>query len=156
MSEKIQAALAEKITLFMERLMQAARQPALEEWATNDLTMAQLRTLGLLHDGPRRMSDLASFLGIGLPSATSVVTRLESKQLVERIHDPSDRRVVTCRLTPRGQEQIEALWRVHVMSVTSLVEHMTEEEREAVLRAMDILIASAERMQAVEPVDKEG
>ena len=67
--------------------------------------MPQVRT----HDscsatGPKRMGDISTYLGRGMPSATSMIDRLVSKGLVERMADASDRRVVACRLTALGEE----------------------------------------------------
>ena len=58
----------------------------------------------LLHrQGPTRMGVLSEHLGRGLPSVTSMMDRLVKKGLVERVLDPSDRRVVACQLTDEGK-----------------------------------------------------
>jgi DNA-binding MarR family transcriptional regulator len=61
-----------------------------------------LRTIG--HHGPTRLGVVAEHLRIAPRSATDVVDRLESRGLVERAADPSDRRAMTVSLTPRGAE----------------------------------------------------
>lgn len=61
-----------------------------------------LRTIG--HHGPTRLGVVAEHLRIAPRSATDVVDRLESRGLVERAPDPSDRRAMTVSLTPRGVE----------------------------------------------------
>jgi DNA-binding MarR family transcriptional regulator len=96
----------------VQRLTVQVRSGALEEWPDPDLTMSQFRTLILLSRGSQRMSTIATFLETSLSSATSLVDRLVSKRLVERVPDPSDRRVVLCELTSLGANEVQQIWRV--------------------------------------------
>ncbi len=76
-----------------------------------DVTMPQTKILLLLHvTGPRRMSDLASELGVSLPAATSLVDRLVDKGYVIRETRQDDRRVVVCHLSEAGQKAIGLIW----------------------------------------------
>jgi DNA-binding MarR family transcriptional regulator len=61
-----------------------------------------LRTIG--HHGPTRLGVVAEHLRIAPRSATDVVDRLESRGLVERAPDPSDRRAMTVSLTELGTD----------------------------------------------------
>jgi DNA-binding MarR family transcriptional regulator len=61
-----------------------------------------LRTIG--HHGPTRLGVVAEHLRIAPRSATDVVDRLESRGLVERAPDPSDRRAMTVALTKLGAD----------------------------------------------------
>ena len=92
----------------MEAVIQAAsglwEQPAADvpEWAAQELTFGQMRLLFLLSKhGPSPMSRIAEWLGVGLPTASGTVDRVERHGLVERRHRVDDRRVVECQLTAR-------------------------------------------------------
>ena len=61
-----------------------------------------LRTIG--HHGPTRLGVIAEHLRIAPRSATDVVDRLESRGLVMRAPDPSDRRAMTVSLTELGTD----------------------------------------------------
>ena len=115
------------------------------DWPKVELTMPQLRTLLFLQRAPRRMSDVAALLGSGLSSATSMIERLESKHLVQRIHDPSDRRVVQCHLSEEGQTEIERFWRVQTSKLRAVAGILSYEELLKVVEAMEILVAAFER-----------
>src|SRR5918998_4998879 len=101
--DEVKQELGERLTRAADRLSVQTRAEWAEDWPEIELTMPQLRALGLLGRAPQRMGDLAAYLGISLSSATSLVERLEGKGLVERTHDPVDRRVVHCHLTADGR-----------------------------------------------------
>jgi len=116
-----------------------------KEWSDLELTMPQMRTMALLAQGPRRMSELAEALSIGLSSATSMIDRLVNKGLVERVADSHDRRLVLCQLTRRGRDEMERVWRIERQRIRALAHSLTEEELETVLHSMEILAAALQR-----------
>ena len=89
--------LVQSFVELMERISAQRRSRPPEQWAELELTMPQVRTLFLLSQGPKRMSEVADYLGRGISAATSMVDRLVRKRLVERVAEASDRRVVACR-----------------------------------------------------------
>lgn len=87
-------------------------QPAADVpgWAAQELTFGQMRLLFLLSKhGPSPMSHIAEWLGVGLPTASGTVDRVERHGLVERRHRVDDRRVVECQLTHAGRELLEEI-----------------------------------------------
>lgn len=120
------------------------RPHTLAGWQGLELTMPQARTMFLLHrQGPTRMGVLSEQLGRGLPSATSMVDRLVRKGLVERVQDPSDRRVVACRLTDEGTTAVERFWQISRERRLALADALTDEELETVVPALEILTRTA-------------
>lgn len=84
--------------------------PDVPEWAAQELTFGQMRLLFLLSKhGPSPMSHIAEWLGVGLPTASGTVERVERHGLVERRHRVDDRRVVECQLTVAGRELLEEI-----------------------------------------------
>lgn len=68
-----------------------------------DVTPAQLATLQALHRlGSARMGELAHYLRVRLPTATSAVDALERMHLAQRSPDPSDGRAVIVELSEEG------------------------------------------------------
>jgi DNA-binding MarR family transcriptional regulator len=120
-------------------------RPDASEWPDIELTMSQLRALILLINCPRRMSEIAASLGSSLSSATSMVERLESKGLVERRHDPDDRRVVMCHLTPLGRADIEQFWRLRQSRMRSVAHLLTPDEIERVIAALQVVADAISR-----------
>lgn len=62
-----------------------------------------LLLMALWEGGPQRMSGLADMLHLGPNAITPLVDRLISRGLVERLHDPLDRRAVRVATTQAGQ-----------------------------------------------------
>jgi DNA-binding MarR family transcriptional regulator len=79
-------------------------------WMDSELTLGQLRFIHQLAQARSLSSgQVASHLGVTLTTASQFVDRLERPGYVERAHRSDDRRVVECRLTPRGMELIAGM-----------------------------------------------
>jgi DNA-binding MarR family transcriptional regulator len=76
----------------------------------HDLSLTQLRALGILRDRRLRMAGLARFLGLEKSTMSGLVERAERRGLLERTPSADDRRAVDVSLTPAGIELAE---RVH-------------------------------------------
>ncbi|RFC77392.1 MarR family transcriptional regulator [Streptomyces sp. AcE210] len=70
----------------------------------NDLSLIQVRLLGILRDRTPGMLDLARHLGLDKSSITGLVGRAEKRGLVERLPSPHDGRAVLVSLTPPGRQ----------------------------------------------------
>jgi DNA-binding MarR family transcriptional regulator len=92
--------------------------------AAQDLSMTQLRVLGILRDREPAMLDLASYLKLSKSSVSGLIDRAERRGLVERTTSPDDRRAVHVRLTADGR---------------LLAERMTAEVEEALAHVLDAL-----------------
>jgi len=77
-----------------------------------------------------------------------MIERLVNKQLVARMQDPADRRVVSCRLTSLGQEQMDRFWRMGRKKIEQVSAILSREELEAVVHAMEVLLAAMDRQDA--------
>lgn len=133
---------ADRMAIKMRR---SVMQASMQDWSELELTMPQVRTLGLLAHTPRRMGEVAAYLGSSVSSATSLIERLEAKALVKRVHDPVDRRVVMCHLTPDGQGLIERFWRLQRLKIEEVANLLTGDELTKVVTAVEIMAAAFER-----------
>jgi DNA-binding MarR family transcriptional regulator len=64
--------------------------------------------LRLHRTGPERVSELAVELGLDSTTVTRHLDELESRGLIARTPDPTDRRAVLVRLTPKAVAQLDA------------------------------------------------
>ena len=72
-------------------------------------SLPQLMAMGFVRLNPdASVSDLANHLGVGLPTASTLVSRLVSMDQLDRRDDPAERRRALLRLTPQGEAQLEA------------------------------------------------
>ncbi|HEX4808809.1 MAG TPA: MarR family transcriptional regulator [Bryobacteraceae bacterium] len=94
----------------------------------------------LLHKGPMAVNTIGAKVHLTSGSITTAVDRLESRGLVVRQNDASDRRTRIVVLTDEGRKQIESMFRAHEADMN---------------RAMDVIPAS-ERMELIVLLKKLG
>jgi DNA-binding MarR family transcriptional regulator len=89
------------------RRLREMSQETLAPW---DISPSHLRALRMLkRHGTMRLSELSGHLHIAPRSATEVVDALESRGLVQRHPDPSDRRATLVEVTGHGAGVLEAI-----------------------------------------------
>ncbi|WP_017559494.1 MarR family winged helix-turn-helix transcriptional regulator [Nocardiopsis baichengensis] len=115
------------------------------------IEMALLQTLD--HDRPPfpgdpTLTELAEVLGRSTSRTSRLVDRMVRRGLAERYEDGADRRVRRVRLGAEGRALLERIARVRIEAQTALWDHMTAEELEAVVSAMEVLAAAAHRMRS--------
>lgn len=75
---------------------------------TNSAPTTAAMTLGTLNrEGPARVTTLAAAVGIGQPSMTELVQRLERKGLLTRVEDPGDGRAALATITNAGRAVLD-------------------------------------------------
>jgi DNA-binding MarR family transcriptional regulator len=87
-------ALAQSSFLVMEALTRIG--------AGHDLSLTQMRVLGILRDRRPRMAQLATYLGLEKSTLSGLVDRAERRGLLSRDRSPVDGRAVEVYLTPTG------------------------------------------------------
>jgi DNA-binding MarR family transcriptional regulator len=115
----------ESLLMLAEQLFRQLLPRVPKEWLEMDITMPQLKTMLLLFlNGPMRMSDLASDLGVTLATATGLIDRMVEKGIVLRQDQPEDRRVVLIGLSTEGQAMISKLWESSKIKARELLESL--------------------------------
>ncbi len=119
-----------------------------EEWLSSDITVTQLRILLILYaSGPLKMSDIAAKLNVTLPTATVIVSNLVRKNLVERVVNPDDRRLVIGKLTPEGKALIDKIWGYGRFAVEVLLQGLSPEQLQNAADLADYLLINASNMK---------
>ncbi|WP_275081818.1 MarR family winged helix-turn-helix transcriptional regulator [Mycolicibacterium pyrenivorans] len=112
---------------------------------SGDLTLAQLSILlTLLDQGPIRMTDLAAHERVRTPTTTVAIRRLEKLGLVKRSRDPSDLRAVLVDITPEGLAQHRDALASRQAHLAALLSKFSEEELDALAKALAPLERIAE------------
>jgi len=105
-----------------------------------DLTIGQLRILfRLYYRAFLTMGQVADMLSASGPTATGVIDRMVSKDLVERVVDPSDRRRVRVQLSARGVERVAALRNAGVERAQAVLTQLDPAQRTALNQALEPL-----------------
>jgi DNA-binding MarR family transcriptional regulator len=121
-------------------------EPAqLRLWQSAELTLTQFGALTKLRDGPLPAGRLAEQLGISPTSLTRVLDRLETRGLIERRHDDSDRRRISVRLRPDGLRLVSAISLLRGSPIQRSVEAMSKTERQQLMDSLQRLVEVARR-----------
>jgi len=97
--------LVREIIYQIRRLMQAEELFTKELNKTYQVSATQLHCLLALYDhGPLPPSQIARYIMVKSSTVTGIIDRLEQKNLVYRLRDSPDRRVITIQLTEAGRE----------------------------------------------------
>ena len=115
-----------------------------KEWLRLNLTMPQLKVVLLLFvNGPSRMGEIASALGVSLATATGVVDRLVERGILVREDDPDDRRVVLCHLSGKGKELIGGLWQLSQDQIRELMGSIAARQLLLITEALEVILQAA-------------
>ncbi len=128
------------------------RDPLAHVIESLELTPPQLHSVVWLRaDGPLPMGELARRVGVTEKTITGIIDRLEREDYVQRERDPSDRRVVHVRLTPRGTETAEQLHSQAHARFCSFLSLLDSEDRTALLRVFEKLVERLGSVPATHP-----
>jgi DNA-binding MarR family transcriptional regulator len=89
-------------------LLHRSLRRALARHKLTDLQFAALVILFSTEPEPLSASVLAEHAAVSRASVTDALDKLESQHLVARTRDDSDRRIVYVRITPAGQDTVDA------------------------------------------------
>jgi len=110
------------------------------EWLEIDLTTSQLKVLFLLYSADcASMGQLAASLAVTLSTVTGIVDRLVEHQMVMREEDPSDRRLVVCRLTRDGAAIAERLNHAGNSRLAEVLDRLSIAELRCVVDGLQLL-----------------
>ncbi len=128
----------EQLTLLaagLDRLMMWARRQAPPQLSSTSI--ATLDTL--LYQGPMRISDLAVRERVSQPGMTTLVNKLATAGLAERIPDQTDGRATLVQITPAGDRLLAER---HATRAAALVQHvagLSPAHQQALVAALDAL-----------------
>lgn len=95
-------------------------------------SISQLETLQFVfeHRSPT-MRDLAAYLKVKAPSATSLINELVRAKMISRHGDPNDRRQVRLATTPKGEKELTRISQKKRQIIGSMLRALNPRDREA-------------------------
>lgn len=109
--------------------------------AEHDLSLTQLRVLGILRDRRPRVTELATFLGLDKSTMSGLIDRAERRGLLKRGKNPHDKRVVDVYLTPAGHELEQRLTDEFRRDLAPVVDRLTHQQRVEFTRLFEPLLS---------------
>lgn len=105
-----------------------------------NLTIGQMEILHLIREKKQvLMKDVADFLDITPPSATSLINNLVENDILERKLDKVDRRVILLGMTEHGKRIFEKAKKERAEAFEKVISNLTEKERETLLKILQKL-----------------
>jgi DNA-binding MarR family transcriptional regulator len=108
------------------------------------LSPGHVQVLIALGKGPHSIGRLAEAVGVTPPAATQLVDRLSKHGMIERRHDPADRRIVLVDYAPGMQDIARRMMESRSGKLREALDRMTDEEVRALLKGLRLLIESFE------------
>jgi DNA-binding MarR family transcriptional regulator len=104
------------------------------------ISMAHLHLMTLLdRHGPQAMGRVADLLGVGLPTATGLVSRMEDRGLVCRVREAGDRRIVLVELSDEGRAELSAVQAGRRRRMAEALHKLNGEQQHALLESIQNL-----------------
>ncbi len=105
-----------------------------------DISVPQFRAMAYIdRNAGASLSDLASHIGLTLPSMSKLVDGLVSRKLVTRTADNADRRRICLSLTPLGREELKAAHRSTEKYLADRMSGLGEADLRTIADAMHLL-----------------
>jgi MarR family transcriptional regulator, lower aerobic nicotinate degradation pathway regulator len=112
--------------------------------ARHDLTVPQVRLLGILRDREPGMLQLARHLGLDKSSVTGLIDRAERRGLVKRTSSVEDGRAVRVSSTPLGRRITKQASAEVVIRIHALGDALTAAEQRSLARLVSRILGAYE------------
>jgi DNA-binding MarR family transcriptional regulator len=116
--------------------------------AGSGLTPSQTSALfTIVRLGPLGLSQLAEIEGLNPTMLSRITAGLCELGLIERRSDPNDKRAALVKATAEGRRMRERIHKERTRALSVHVDALTEEERQALLKALPVLEHLAEQLR---------
>ncbi len=94
----------------------------------NDSVQGQTYVVCYLSDGDKTVTELANLINVSTARMAVIVNNLEKQGKVERLNDPTDKRITKVHLTSKGNESIDCVRDFLKEKVEKAINVLGEEE----------------------------
>lgn len=130
-------AILEKELRYISHLI---KQKGREILSNYTITPPQFIALQWLHEsGDMTIGDLSTKMYLAFSTTTDLVDRMEKNELVQRVRDENDRRVVRIHLLPEGERIIQEVILKRQKYLRDITEEFNAEEFEQLSRTLQKL-----------------
>lgn len=132
----------------LKRLNKTFGTMATKELCKYGLTVPQLVVIRQITTEPKTIGQLSKAVDLSYSTVSGIIDRLEREQLVERVRDENDRRVVWIRKTEKITELFE---KVDLLSGEIYKQHFnsfSEEELNNIINSLEALVTKLEEIES--------
>jgi DNA-binding MarR family transcriptional regulator len=114
---------------------------------SREISRTEMEVLGILSEGPRRITELAELEGVAQPTMTLLVKRLDENGWTQREGVADDGRVVMISLTAVGGVAQQKFRAQFLAAMRTDLEELSDEQLQALSAATETLDAFVEDLQ---------
>jgi len=111
------------------------------------ISLLQFITLRKIKEKKPLMKDIAEYLDIAPPSATSLVESLIEEKLVKRITHPQDRRIVQIVITEKGEKEIQEKIKAIHHKMRLGIEKLSAKEQEQLVEILAKVVENHKKIK---------
>ncbi|MEV6345900.1 MarR family transcriptional regulator [Actinoplanes sp. NPDC051851] len=108
--------------------------------AEHDMSLTQMRMLGILVDRRVRVTDLAAHMGLDKSTLSGLIDRAERRGLVRREKNPDDGRAVDVMIDAAGLELARAAYREVHEAIAPATGRLDRRQIESLTRLLGIML----------------
>lgn len=137
MTYKAKPNLGDLLLLLKREMVKGAKRKGI----TADLTFTQMEILHFIGvSGEKTMKNIATHLKITPPSVTGLVKEMEKKNLVKRVTDKKDKRVVSVLLTEVAKKNYLSIAKNKEAILDQMTAKLNKQDKETLGRIIRIII----------------
>lgn len=130
----------EKLVSMIFTTSRLIRERSGNEQKIDPFSILQLETLRYVDEKENpSMREIADYLCITAPSATSLINTLVKSKRLLRIHDKADRRLVRLAITPKGKESLVIGFKKITKRMQAVLSNLSEKERTNLIMILEKL-----------------
>ena len=114
---------------------------------SREISRTEMQVLGILSEGPRRITELAELEGVAQPTMTLLVKRLEDNGWTRREGLPDDGRVVMISLTEAGSAAQRKFRAQFLAAMRADLRELSDEQLHALAAATQTLDSFVDDLQ---------
>jgi DNA-binding MarR family transcriptional regulator len=103
------------------------------------LSVLQLETLAYIKEEKPLMKEVADYLCITPPSATSLINKLVKAGMIKRVSDKQDRRIIRLQITAKGEIKFKQEFKKVSAHIKRVLEKLNKKERENLAKILEKL-----------------
>jgi DNA-binding MarR family transcriptional regulator len=136
---------AHEIGTLLRKLTKTYQMLMTREWARCGLTLPQMIVLREISQGPKTIGQISQSVDLSYSTISGIIDRLERNQLVERVRDENDRRVIWIRKTRKIEEMMGQVSFLNEAYYAEMLEGITGEQMDAIISTLQVLIGIIEQ-----------
>lgn len=109
--------------------------------AEHDISLTQMRMLGILIDHRVRVTDLAAHMGLDKSTMSGLIDRAERRGLVRRVKNVDDGRAVDVIIDAAGLELAQAAYREVHEAVSPAAGELDRRQTESLIKLLGLMLA---------------